>query len=127
MEVKDIERYKDELEQERAMLLREISAFAVPNPAVKGDWIPGDRESFSNKREGLQKESVQEQKNFAATHDLEIRLSNVTRALKKIKDGNGTFGICELSGNPIEKERLDSNPAARTCIAHKENDLSTIT
>ena len=36
---------------------------------------------------------------------------------KKIEDGS--YGTCETGNDhPIEKERLDANPAARTCKAH---------
>jgi RNA polymerase-binding transcription factor DksA len=28
---------------------------------------------------------------------------------------NGTYGVCEKSGKPIELDRLMANPAARTC------------
>jgi len=51
---------------------------------------------------------------------LETRYRNVVLALKKMPAG--TFGICELSGEPIETKRLDADPTARTCIAHKEDE-----
>ena len=38
-------------------------------------------------------------------------LSEIRSALKKIKDG--TYGICEESGDAIEKNRLLANPLAR--------------
>lgn len=47
---------------------------------------------------------------------LSARLSDVKDALAKIEQG--TYGICEVSGEPIEEERLEANPAARTCMAH---------
>jgi len=49
---------------------------------------------------------------------LEGRYNNIRLALKKITDGN--YGICEVSGEPIEEDRLEANPAARTCKAHME-------
>ena len=54
---------------------------------------------------------------------LETRFRNIKRALDKIEAG--TFGICEISGNQIEPERLAANPAARTDISHidKEDTL----
>lgn len=41
-------------------------------------------------------------------------LAEIRTALKKIKDG--TYGICEESGEPIEQERLVANPLARFTI-----------
>ena len=34
----------------------------------------------------------------------------------------GTYGSCEISGEAIEVERLEANPAARTCKAHIERE-----
>ncbi len=47
------------------------------------------------------------------------RLRDVESALEKIKKGK--YGICEVSGEPIEVERLEANPSARTCTSHMEN------
>ena len=51
---------------------------------------------------------------------LETRYRNLTRALDKIE--SGTYGICEISGEPIEPERLEANPAARTNIANRDHE-----
>lgn len=124
MKQKELEGYKEMLEKEKNILLEGILHVAVPNPNVEGDWIPGDKKSLGNKVDELKQESRQEQRNHGITQDLEPRLSNVIHALEKIE--RGEFGICEVSGMSIEKERLDANPAARTNIANKDNDLSTI-
>ena len=49
---------------------------------------------------------------------LEGRYNDIRRAIKKIEDG--TYGICEMGGEEIEEDRLEANPAARTCKAHME-------
>ena len=41
-------------------------------------------------------------------------LNEIKNALKKIN--NGTYGICEESGEPIELSRLEVNPLARYTI-----------
>ena len=55
--------------------------------------------------------------NNAVLKDLEIEYAETLRALENIK--NGVYGICEVSGEPIELGRLEANPAARTCMTHK--------
>jgi len=57
---------------------------------------------------------------IAVLAELETRWRNVVRALKKIEAG--TYGTCEISGTPIEADRLKANPAARTCVAHMEEE-----
>ena len=47
---------------------------------------------------------------------LAARWADIKHALEKIE--KGTYGICEVSGQPIEQERLEANPAARTCKKH---------
>ncbi|MEK7091498.1 MAG: TraR/DksA C4-type zinc finger protein [Patescibacteria group bacterium] len=37
-------------------------------------------------------------------------------ALAKIDAGN--YGLCEISQEPIELDRLEANPSARTCKKH---------
>ena len=37
-------------------------------------------------------------------------------ALERIE--KGTYGICEVGNEEIEEDRLNANPAARTCKAH---------
>lgn len=59
--------------------------------------------------------------NDAVLRQLQIEYDEVLRALENIK--NGTYGICEVSGEPIEVGRLEANPAARTCMKHKNMKL----
>jgi RNA polymerase-binding transcription factor DksA len=44
------------------------------------------------------------------------RLEKINAALQSIEDG--TYGICEKGGEPIEPERLDAEPTATTCMKH---------
>ncbi|MEI6316508.1 MAG: TraR/DksA C4-type zinc finger protein [bacterium] len=47
---------------------------------------------------------------------LTARLQEVEDALTRILENK--FGRCAVCNNEIEKERLDANPAAETCIKH---------
>ena len=59
--------------------------------------------------------------NNAVLKDLEIEYDEIVHALENIK--KGVYGICEVFGEPIEIGRLEANPAARTCMAHKNTKL----
>lgn len=115
-------KYQAALTAELATITVELEGLGVHNPAVKEDWIPtpvdvetteadpnivADRSEDWNERRGV-------------LDALETRYNNINRALEKI--AAGTYGICEISGSPIETDRLDANPAARTCKAHLENE-----
>ena len=58
------------------------------------------------------------EENVAVVKELEMRYNDIKDALKKIMEG--TYGFCEVSGEPIEVDRLEANQAARTCKAHME-------
>lgn len=45
------------------------------------------------------------------------RLNEINDALERIKIG--TYGVCEGSGKPIPKKRLEVFPAARYCVEYQ--------
>jgi RNA polymerase-binding transcription factor DksA len=53
---------------------------------------------------------------------LETEYRDTKRALAKIEAG--TYGICEISGGPIEPERLLIKPTARTCMLHMHDEAT---
>lgn len=114
----DTDKYKTRLEEELELLVKELKTVARVNPDNKEDWEPketdlnvgtADPNELADKRE-------QYKENDAILYDLEIRYNNVKLALKKIEEGR--YGICEISEKEIEEDRLDANPAARTCKEH---------
>ena len=82
----------------------------------------GDTENFDIDHSATEPDELadrmedQEEKGAEKSALLERR-TNIEDALHKIE--SGTYGICEVSGEPIEQERLEANPAARTCTAHR--------
>ncbi len=54
--------------------------------------------------------------NTPLVEELEARHTDVEEALERIE--NGAYGKCEECGEEIPFDRLEANPAARTCIAH---------
>ncbi len=111
------ENFKKKLEEEKKVLLEELGTLGKKNPE-DGEWeatvegsTEADRNDLGDRFEDFEEKS-------SMINPLEKRLTDVTDALKKIQDG--TYGICETSGEPIEEERLEANPAARTCIKHME-------
>lgn len=115
--------FKTKLEAELQQLTIELEAIATLNPDT-GDWVatPEVNEPSADENEVADDvESWNERRALLA--QLEIRYRNVKRALDKIDAG--TYGICEITGGEISPERLEANPAARTCAAHmnEEADL----
>lgn len=118
----DTEQYKNRLEIMLAELTEELQTLGIHNPEVPEDWqaIPADVETAeADPNVGADRVEDWEERR-ATLAELETRYNNLRLALKKIEDG--TFGVCELGGEEIEADRLDANPAARTCKAHINNE-----
>jgi len=99
----DIDRLKSEIshaEQDLADLLRD-----------SGDGAGDDQADAGAKT------FEREQEISVANNSREMLLQS-QRALARIDDG--TYGICEICGNPIGKLRLQAFPRATLCVADKQ-------
>jgi len=117
------ELFKTRLEEEKKKLTDELGSIAVTEKG-SGDWNavreedPGTTGSSDEVADQL--EDMSERKSAEVT--LEKQLAKVNLALEKIE--NGKYGICEISGEPIEDDRLEANPSARTCKMHIDQEDS---
>jgi len=108
---------------ERDELTKELATVAIYN-SVTDEWtaIP-DPADNGNADDNVEADSVEDwNTRRAIVANLHTRYRNINRALAKIS--TGTYGICEISGEPIEPDRLAANPAARTCKAHMSDEGS---
>lgn len=111
---------KQKLLEEKARLEEEMSRVAFKNPEIPGDWQPlAPLDTDDLVEDGDIADKLQEfEENAAVEVELEARLLEVDAALARIEAD--TYGTCHVCGNKIEDARLMANPAAPTCIAHKE-------
>lgn len=110
--------YKTALQTERETLLEELGPLAIMDPVTE-DFEPVPHNESGEETESDENDIADKFEDFAergAKVDvLETRIHDVEDALAKIEDG--TFGACEKCEKPIEEDRLEANPAARTCMA----------
>ena len=113
------EHYKKLLEAELATVEQELGTVGVRNPENPDDWQAKETEmDVTNKENDELADKVEEyEENRSINDTLEARYKQIKHALEKITEG--TYGVCEIGGEPIEEERLQADPAATTCIAHK--------
>jgi len=71
---------------------------------------------FGKREEGAT-EAFELEKRLALERQLADTLVEVEHALKKYE--SGTYGICELCGQPIEPARLEALPQAKLCLECK--------
>ena len=112
----DTSTYKARLEEEKGRLEAEMATVGRRNPANPQDWEAVAAEE-PDADPSLQADKLDHfQENTAILEDLEARYADVKDALNRIDSGN--YGTCEVGGEEIESDRLDADPAARTCKAH---------
>jgi RNA polymerase-binding transcription factor DksA len=110
------EKYKKLLEEEKRELEQSLEEVGFRNPDNPEDWMPKpDELNVLETDENEVGDKFEEfENNTAVLKQLEIRYNEVKDALTRIAEG--TYGICEKTGEQIPEERLDVNPAARTIV-----------
>lgn len=115
--------HKEKIETQLKNIITELETIGTYD-ALNDDWkaIPEQEASSSPDADLNTNADVVEEWNErrATLSDLEIEYRDLKRALNKI--ANGTYGVCEISGQAIEEKRLAAKPDARTCIAHMNDE-----
>ena len=113
----DIKKYKEILTAEQTLLEGELVKIARFN-SESSQWEAtpdADLMNQSDDNDAADRfEDFEERTSMLNT--LQSRLNDIKDALKKIE--TGTYGKCEVCGEPIELDRLEANPAARTNKVH---------
>lgn len=120
--MKDTQQYKPKLEAMLDTIIQDLERIAQYDTQT-GDWVARPDVSVGEADPNVEADTVEEWNERRATlAQLETRYNNIKRALQKIEAG--TYGVCEISGEAIETDRLDANPAARTCLHHKDEEAN---
>lgn len=120
----DTQKYKAQLEEMLVELTGDLVEIGVQDPENPANWteVTTDMETNSADPNDVADRTEEWDERKATVAVLETRYNNIRRALKKIEEG--TYGVCEISGEQIEEDRLDANPAARTSKAHMEEEMN---
>ncbi|MEJ2715825.1 MAG: RNA polymerase-binding protein DksA [Deltaproteobacteria bacterium] len=111
---------KENLEYFRGILQRQMDEL-VKGAGRTVDEMTGE-EGKASFPDPADRASMESDRNF----ELRIRdrerklLSKIRNALEKIDDG--TFGICEVCGEPIDFKRLEARPVTNHCIDCKTDE-----
>ena len=114
----DTEHFKHKLEEEKRALESELAKVGRKNPDNPSDWeAKVTEQDVSQADENNLADSITAyEDNNAIMNTLESRYNDVKSGIDKIK--HGVFGRCQVCQKEIEIERLEANPAARTCQEH---------
>lgn len=107
--------YKTKLEEEKKLLVIELGELGRVDKT--GDWEATPDNEAQNQDvpdEGDMAERAEDyEERSSKLNLLEIRLADINKALSRL--GSKEYGICEVCENKIEEDRLEVNPAAKTC------------
>ncbi len=114
----DTNHFKERLEEEKKLVEGELKSVGRVNPQNPRDWeaTPSSIDVMSADKTEVAEQMEEFEERSSVEVELENKLRSIKRALDKIK--NNIYGVCEIGGEPIEKERLEANAAATTCKKH---------
>jgi RNA polymerase-binding transcription factor DksA len=98
---------REQLESERDQLAAQVAGLEPGSGAS-----PSFDENFADSGQV----AAEQGENKVLASRLRAELDEVERALEKID--SGTYGKCEVCGQPIAEPRLEAMPATRFCIDH---------
>ena len=113
----DINIFKTKLESEKASLEEQLATIGKPSEENPGEWEAVQTDTEQEADPNDQADHLDEyQENRAVLDVLNAQHHEVVAALARIE--NGTYGICEVCSAPIEEDRLEADPSAKTCKEH---------
>lgn len=99
--------FRERLEAERASLAGQVASLS-PGSGSGDEFDEGFADSGQV--------AAEQGENKVLASQLRNELDEVERALGKLDDGS--YGACEICGEPISEARLEAMPATRFCITH---------
>jgi len=111
----DLARARARLEQERARvesLMRDLRV-NVADRETEADAQPTTFDPADTASD-----TTQRTEDLSILESLEVELTEIDAALSRVADG--TYGIDELTGEPIDPARLEAVPTARTNVTGRD-------
>ena len=119
-EKKDLEAFKQRLLDERGELQAQLteleeSSFSTPQSDMSGEV------SFDEEYADSGTFTFERERDLSIENNVRDLMGKIDKALGRISEG--TFGICERCGKPIEKARIRALPYANLCIKDAQAEV----
>ena len=105
---------RERLEHERARVSELITSLRAEGLDQEEAAQSGDLAHYNQHPADQGSELFEREKDLAILERLETDLAEIEAALQRLDDG--TYGVDEETGEPIDPERLEALPTARTNI-----------
>ena len=119
-DAKFLERQHQALLTERATYTRQAFNLQAEADSLVADFEPGDVQFDEESGEG-DTLNIERERDLALSAQARAQVEEIDHALAKFE--LGTYGICEVSGEPVPEERLEAIPWARQRVQYKTGGL----
>ena len=119
--VKFLQAQEQLLHEERATYMRHFESLRAEAESLVADFESGDVQFDEESGEG-DTINIERERDLALSEQARAAVSEIDHALAKLP--LGTYGICEVSGDPIPAERLEAIPWARERVEYKTGGLT---
>jgi DnaK suppressor protein len=114
---KEIADLKERLEAERMDLRAQLDELEESTFSAAQSDITGEM-GFDEEYADAGTNTFEREKDLSLVNNLRDLMDRIDKALAKIEDG--TSGLCDRCGKPIEKLRLKALPYANLCLKDKQ-------
>jgi RNA polymerase-binding transcription factor DksA len=111
---------RERLETERQRVEGLIAGFQDEGLGESESDQSGELADYDQHPADTASDTFEREKDLAILEQLEGELAEIEAALQRLDEG--TYGIDENTGEPIDPERLDALPTARTNIEERPHD-----
>ncbi len=109
---------KKRLLEEREELQRQGAEIEESSFGGAQSEISGDLASFDEEFADAGTATFERERDLSLSNNIRDLTDKIDRALERIEEG--TYGLCERCGRPIEKARIKALPYATLCIKDKQ-------
>ncbi|HEX2032482.1 MAG TPA: TraR/DksA C4-type zinc finger protein [Actinomycetota bacterium] len=114
---RDLTEVRKRLEEERQQLRRQMadieqSSFGDPQSELSGEV------SFDEEYADSGTFTFERERDLSLSNNIRDLIDKIDKALERMDEG--TYGLCERCGRPIEKARIKALPYASLCIKDKQ-------
>jgi DnaK suppressor protein len=112
----ELSELRKRLEAEREELQRQATEIEESSLGTSQSELTGEV-SFDEEYADAGTATFERERDLSLTNNIRDLTDKVDRALERITEG--TYGLCERCGKPIEKARIKALPYATLCIKDK--------
>jgi DnaK suppressor protein len=114
---KEIDELKQRLLDERKDLRAQLDELEQSTFGTNQSELTGEV-GFDEEYADAGTATFERERDLSLVNNLRDLMNRIDKALSKIDDG--TYGMCDRCGNPIEKLRLKALPYANLCLKDKQ-------